>query len=430
VGNRLVVALFLGMLWARVSDVGIAEHALPSLAVPFGVGLICWSMARRLAAGERIGANTFRRLFPVLPYLTIVSLSTLWADAPERALSSAVELAKDLLIFWVLVELIADVPTLKSCCMILTLVAAGLAAVSIFQQATGTFTSDYGGFAQAQVRQIVGTVNLYRLSGPVGDPNYYALILLVVVPIALALLRTSLPRLVQVCVVTCVALIGGAVLLTYSRGGALVLGAGLVASLARFRIRAPMVTAALVVLPIGLLLTPASVWDRLATLVNPLHSDAPVGVFVDDSVELRLGAQRVALEMFLDHPFIGVGADNYPVLYQDYSRDLSVPAVATEFYPHNLYLQVAAESGVVGLLAFLPIIFGPLIALERTRLATPTESASAAEWRALAAGVVISLGCYLAASVMLHASYPRYLWMLLALAVAARQVAPLAQRRS
>src|SRR5581483_9029105 len=177
---RLLAAAFLGMLWARVSDVGIAEHALPSLAVPFGVLLIGLSMARRLAAGERIGAHTFRGLFPVLPYLTLVALSPLWADAPERALASAVDLAKDLLIFWVLVELISDLRTLKSCCMALTLVAAGLAALSIFQQATGTFTSNYGGFAQASIRQIVGTVNLYRLSGPVGDPNYYALILLVI----------------------------------------------------------------------------------------------------------------------------------------------------------------------------------------------------------------------------------------------------------
>ena len=38
-------------------------------------------------------------------------------------------------------------------------------------------------------------------------------------------------------------------------------------------------------------------------------------------------------------------------------------------------------------------------------------------------GTEVALGCYLLSSTMLHDSYPRYLWMLLALAVAARRLA-------
>ena len=422
----LLVVVFLGMLWARVSDVGIHEHALPSLVVPFAVGLICLSMLRRLAAGERLNAATFRRLFPVLPYLAVVGLSLFWASAPDVTLTTAFDLAKDLLIFWVLVELIGHVRTLKACCLALTFVAGTLAALSVYQQATATFTSDYGGFAQASVRQIVGTVNLYRLAGPIGDPNYYALILLVVVPAGLALLRTSLHWLTKLLVVGATFTIAGAVLLTYSRGGALVLALGVLLSLVGFRIRVPFLAASLaIVLPLALVLTPSPVWDRLGTLLNPFHDDGPLGQLVDDSVALRLGAQRVALEMFLDHPFGGVGAGNYPLLYQEYSRNLGVPAVASQFYPHNLYLQVAAETGVMGLITFLPIIVAPLVALERTR-----RSSASTEWRELAFGVEVALVCYLVASVMLHASYPRYLWMLLALAVAARQVAPVIQPRT
>jgi putative inorganic carbon (HCO3(-)) transporter len=416
----LPVAVFLAMLWARVSDVGIAEYGLPSLAVPFAIGFMCVSIARRLWIGERLGVTTFRRLFPVLPYLAVVSLSVLWASAPDRALTTAIDLAKDLLIFWVLIELIDHLATLKACCLALTLVAGSLAAVSVYQQATGTFTSDYGGFAQASVRQIVGSVSLYRLSGPVGDPNYFALILLVVVPVGLATLRTPLHRVAQLMVIAALTLVVGAVLLTYSRGGALVLALGSVLSLARFRIRGPLMAVLVILLPFGIVLVPGPVWDRLNTLVNPLQGGRPVGQFVDDSVALRLGAQRVALEMFLEHPFFGIGAGNYPVLYQDYSRSLLVPAVATEFFPHNLYLQVAAESGVVGLLAFLPIIIGPLVTLELTR----RRSGPVREWRELATGLEIGLLCYLVASLLLHASYPRYLWMLLALTVAARQIAP------
>jgi O-antigen ligase len=177
------------------------------------------------------------------------------------------------------------------------------------------------------------------------------------------------------------------------------------------------------------MLVPAPVWDRLGTLLDPFQDTSRVGQIVDDSVALRLGAQRVALEMFLDHPFGGVGAGNYPLLYQDYSRNLGVPAVASQFYPHNLYLQVAAETGALGLVTFLPAIVGPLVHLELTRRLVSTGSSSLPEWRELAAGLEIALFCYLVASVMLHASYPRYLWMLLALTVAATHVSPTSQPR-
>jgi O-antigen ligase len=137
---------------------------------------------------------------------------------------------------------------------------------------------------------------------------------------------------------------------------------------------------------------------------------------------LRLGAQRVALEMFLDNPFVGVGADNYPPLYKAYSERLGVTAVASEFYPHNLYMQVLAETGAIGLVAFLPAVLGPLLALERTRRAAGSSGLAAPEWRELAFGTEVALACYLVSSTMLHGSYPRYLWMLLALAVASRRL--------
>ena len=167
---------------------------------------------------------------------------------------------------------------------------------------------------------------------------------------------------------------------------------------------------------------PASIWDRLGTVLRPFQDTQAVGQVIDTSVELRLGAQRVALEMFLDNPFIGVGADNYPPLYPAYSQRLGVTAVASEFYPHNLYLQVLAESGAIGLVAFLPAVLGPLLALERTRRATQSSSVAASEWQSLAFGTEVALACYLLTSAMLHGSYPRYLWMLLALAVAARRL--------
>jgi O-antigen ligase len=419
----LLVVPFVGLLWGRVSDLGIVGQGLPSLVVPSALGLIGLALLRRLNAGERIGLRTFSQLFPLLPYFAIVTLSATWAAEPGRAQSTAVDLGKDLLIFWVLVELITSVGILRACCVSLCLVAGALSALSIYQHLTGTFSNAYGGFAQASVRQIVDRVESYRVAGPIGDPNFYALILLVTVPLGLAMLATRLPLVVRGVVGGAVMLTCGAVLLTYSRGGALVLALGVLAVLIHSRIRWRLLALAVVALPIiALALTPSSMRDRLATVLRPVQDTALVGQTVDTSVELRLGAQLVALEMFLDQPFVGVGAGNYPLLYPDYSRELGVVAVGGEFYPHNLYLQVAAETGSIGLLAFLVAVGAPITGLQRLR--------RTGQFGPEQVGVAVALGCYLVASLMLHGSYPRYLWMLLALAVASQRVAPTLSPRS
>jgi O-antigen ligase len=421
---ELLGALFLSVLWARVSDIGIAEQGLPSLVVPCALALLGLAIGRRLLAGERIGLTTFRGVFPMLPYFAVVSLSALWATAPERSLTSAGDLAKNLLIFWVLIELMSSLSALTACCLALVLVAGALSSLSVYQYVSGTFAADYGGFAQAEVRQIVDGENLYRLAGPIGDPNFYALILLVTVPLGLALLGSRLHPFVRLAVAVSILVTGATVLLTYSRGGALALAIGCLLALVHFRMHLPRLAPLLVAVPVAVFIMPSSVWDRMGTVLRPFQDTAQVGQVVDTAVDLRLGAQQVALEMFLDSPFGGVGSGNYPLLYQDYSRRLGVTAVASEFHPHSLYLEVAAETGSLGLLAFVPAVFGPLVALERTRRTDGVGLGGTREWRELAFGVELALGCYLIASLLLHGSYPRYLWMLLALAVAARQVVP------
>jgi O-antigen ligase len=193
--------------------------------------------------------------------------------------------------------------------------------------------------------------------------------------------------------------------------------------LARWHFKGLQVVVVAAALGASMAMVPSSVWERLGTMLRPFQDTHAVGQLVDTSVELRLGAQRVALEMFLDNPLIGVGASNYPPLYQEYSQRLGVTAVASEFYPHNLYLQVLAETGAVGLVVFLPAVLGPLLALERKRRAMRSSATAAPEWSALAFGTEVALACYLLSSTMLHGSYPRYLWLLLALTVAARRVA-------
>ena len=70
----------------------------------------------------------------------------------------------------------------------------------------------------------------------------------------------------------------------------------------------------------------------------------------------RLAADAASLQMFLQHPLLGVGYGNWRFIFSDYAPGLELLSFA-----HNLYLGILSETGLVGfLLFFVPL--GYLIA--------------------------------------------------------------------
>ena len=60
----------------------------------------------------------------------------------------------------------------------------------------------------------------------------------------------------------------------------------------------------------------------------------------------RSGYWREAIHIIKDYPFFGVGLNTYSVVGRGYK-------ITWGGYPHNCYLQMAAETGILGLLSFL-----------------------------------------------------------------------------
>ncbi len=70
------------------------------------------------------------------------------------------------------------------------------------------------------------------------------------------------------------------------------------------------------------------------------------------SVRSRMGIWKTSLESIFKNPILGVGIGNYPVvLNEDFS------AAKRGASAHNLYLDIASETGILGLAIFLMIIF-------------------------------------------------------------------------
>ncbi|PIP83990.1 MAG: hypothetical protein CO113_15450 [Elusimicrobia bacterium CG_4_9_14_3_um_filter_62_55] len=158
------------------------------------------------------------------------------------------------------------------------------------------------------------------------------------------------------------AAIAAYLLLAASRAGLLVLvgeSAAAVALILLFdktrphfdRSRAASLAAAAAVVLLCLLTRPAPENKRTGDLLTRVVTTAREGTR-ESNLRLRLVFWRNSLEMIADHPLRGVGLDNHKIHYPRYSRTVMSEAVLNERNQignlHNDYLQILAETGLVG----------------------------------------------------------------------------------
>jgi len=76
-------------------------------------------------------------------------------------------------------------------------------------------------------------------------------------------------------------------------------------------------------------------------------------IFSSNSIIHRISLTKLCWQMFMDQPFLGHGINTFMSIYGNYSSPELFGGVS---YAHNCYLQIAVETGVFGLLAFLWVI--------------------------------------------------------------------------
>jgi O-antigen ligase len=229
-----------------------------------------------------------------------------------------------------------------------------------------------------------------RAAGPIGDPNFFALVMAALTPFALYLIACGRRR--QWLGALATILIIGGVLATGSRGGMLAVGFAIVTCG--------------IVMPVRRLRVVATVVVVLTLVALPLFAiqrqDAE-----GRSTEGRLTENKIALAMFADHPVTGVGPSQYPPLYRDYSRNIGNDTRPIR-EPHSLPLEVAAEQGIAGILGWL-VAFAAVFRFALRR----------GVWDLLLGrALVLAVATYMVASLFLHGSEIRLLWLLLGLVMA------------
>jgi colanic acid/amylovoran biosynthesis glycosyltransferase len=331
-------------------------------------------------------------------------LSVAFATDSDRALDRAFEFGDGAAIAVLMALLLNTLAWLRRALWAYALAAAALATVAVVQQVTGTYGLSYGGFAN-----VARDGALLRSTGPI-DANYLGQLLVAAGVLALYLALASKRRATRLIAGGLGAMCLAGLAFTFSRGSLLtaVVVLGVVAWLRRVRPWLPL-SGIVALLLAGLLFLPAEARERMTALVEPTQTGVAQG---DPSVRGRFSENLAAVQMFVDHPYVGVGPDNYPERYLEYSQAIGLDPRREERHPHNLYLEALAEYGLLGALAFFAV------------LGTALQGAVAARRRLgdgglLAEGAAVALLVFLVNGLFLQASYSHYLWITIGLAFAA-----------
>jgi O-antigen ligase len=307
-----------------------------------------------------------------------------------------------------LVVLLTSVRTERDIRLVVVAIVAG----TLFSVLIGLAA---GGLGEAGAGVETATATEGRLQGGADDPNFLASAIVPAVVLAVALAGLVRARQRPALLAAIVVLVVGLVA-TQSRGGALAAIAALLASLVVMRGRRGHVLAVVALVAAVALAYVAVSPGALSRLTS-----------AEDRGNGREDLWVVASRMADEHPVTGVGLDNFRVRSAEYVREPGslqfVDLIAERPHEvHNTYLQLLAETGVVGAALFVAVV-----ALALRSAGTAARRLAAAgrrELAQLARAVLVANVGLLAAGVFLSTGSRALFWILLALGPALLGLAP------
>lgn len=268
------------------------------------------------------------------------------------------------------------------------------------------------------------------------DPNDLALLLVMTLPLVLYLFSTS-GRLAKFVLVVVALLCLYGVVLTQSRGGllSLITVGALIFWRNQMSRSSKLIVGVVAVIVFGVLAGTAYK-ERIATMWNPQDE-------YDRTAGGRTDIWKTGLMLMATHPW-GVGIDAFVI-----AEGLSHGGFGKWNAPHNSFLQVGVELGIVGLIVFVRLLAHIMKDLRRMqavaqpdrRTASPSCLLTAARRSpmsspqvktgdiqghvvALAAALEISLWGFIVGGFFLSLAYSSLLYVMLALSLSCRQLLP------
>jgi O-antigen ligase len=154
---------------------------------------------------------------------------------------------------------------------------------------------------------------------------------------------------------------------------------------------------------VGYALLPAAEKARFADIGN------------DNTSVQRLDYWRAGLKMIEHHPFLGVGYFNFAPVYAAQNPNKLWHGKAQ--LPHNIFIQVGTDAGLIGLLIFLALISRNMTVAKAIQRACANNKDSPAFAPSVARGLLITTWGFVISGQFNTVAYYPFLWINLALTV-------------
>ncbi len=417
-----LVTLFL--IYTNALVVAIRFHGMPSYAAIVAPALLIIPFVSYIIFHrQKVIIN--RGLVLLGLYLLVQVVSTLASRNFKISFNALTTFMVEGIGFYVLfINVVRTPTTFRRVVWTILLAGAIIGGLSFYQKVTGTYDNNYGGFAQVTdasfgtgVVTLQGEVTQLRLAGSIGEKNYYAQIMLMLIPLGLFQAWGEKSQPLKILALIATGFIATGAILTYSRG--LAIGFVIVLVIMVFLRYIKFSQLVVLLLALTLLLGANPEFNtRLSKTIN--LNDILGGGPTDTSTIGRLGEMDAAMLVFTDHPIIGVGPAMFKHYYLEYVERSGLQTHTGTREAHNLYLDTAAEMGVLGLACFLSIVAVALYDLNRARQYWKTIHPELAY---MATGFFMAITSYLVAGFFLTLAYERYFWVTLALGCALSRLA-------
>ena len=339
---------------------GDTANLLVPLYLVVGSGTLAWIAAELRGNNSGSGRQPGSVDYALASWLMIFAVASLWSDDPAKAVQDAVFFYVPFALMFALLRRVEWTPELvRGCGLVLVALALIFSGVAFYEYLTETLLLNPKLLISNQFH------TYFRVNSVFFDPNIFGrFLMLVMIGLAAVILDSKSGRTVAIATGVSAVLLA-AMVMTLSQSSLLGLLAGF-ATLGALRwstrvvgviavIAAGAAVAAVVVLPAG---------GKIGSLKS-----------LNNQSSGRASLVRGGVDLFTARPVAGWGSGSFSVSYKREERAGAPTAVTAS---HTTPVTVAAEQGLIGLVAYAALLFfGFRAALRRARLSTARAAVSA-----------------------------------------------------
>ncbi len=223
-----------------------------------------------------------------------------------------------------------------------------------------------------------GHTNILRALGTFDHPNILGAYLSIALFVSYFLFITSEKRWQKTALLVSIPLLIITLGLTFSRGPVFAWILGTIAFFTIGFIKRKMFSEKerkgfyllTLLISVGFLLTTTLLFQQLVARGGFVNYNA----IADNSDSGRLLYYRLAIMMFLSHPILGIGFNGFSLFPYELLNPTLIGVNPTGAFAHNIYLQIASETGIIGLILVF-LFISSMVSHLRNQEMTPLKLA-------------------------------------------------------